>query len=304
MTRRRRSRRYSSLPTLLFFLGPTFAIIGVMRLWPIGEGVYLSFTNWDGINPPQWVGIANFRQMLHDPVVRTALLNSCKILAFAPVWVLGPLLLASFIHDRVPWAAFFKVAYVLPLLVSPAVIGTLFIVILGPSGPLNSGLRLIGLGSLARPWTVDTGAIMWIIGALMVWSTFGLGVLFFSAALSSIDPALYESARLDGASWFAQFRFVTLPSVKDTVSFWTIIVAITSFSASTSLVYAFSGGGPGYASTTLDMFIYNEAFRYGSPGYASAVGISAFLLIAVGLIAYLRIVDRGRDTVTTAGTVL
>lgn len=289
---KRRMRKYSSIGTLALFLGPSLLIIALLRVWPVIQGAFIAFTQWDGIRPPVFNGLDNFTRMVSDPVLLTALGNTGKILILAPVWIILPLLLAAVIQDRIPGASFFKISYVLPVLVSPAVIGVLFVIILGPDGPLNIVLRAIGLGALAINWTVDTTLVMWIVAGMLIWSTFGLGVLLFSAGLASIDESLYEAARIDGANWMQRFWYVTVPSVRGVIEYWTVMVVIMAFSSAIVLGYAFSQGGPGYSSTTVDLFIYNQAFRYGAPGYATAIGITLFLLIGILLVIFLRVSRR------------
>lgn len=305
VTSRRRVRKYSSFWTLALFLGPSLLIIALLRVWPVFQGSFIAFTQWDGIRQPVFNGFDNFVRMFNDPVLLTALGNTGKILLLAPIWILGPLLLAAVIHDRIPGASFFKISYVLPVLVSPAVIGVLFVIILGPDGPLNIVLRSLGLGALAVNWTVDTSLVMWIVAGMLIWSTFGLGVLLFSAGLSSVDESLYEAARIDGANWMQRFWYVTVPSVRGVVEYWTVMVVIMAFSSAIVLGYAFSQGGPGYSSTTVDLFIYNQAFRYGAPGYATAIGITLFLLIGVLLVIFLRLSRRrGENMFDDSGTPL
>lgn len=305
MTGRRRVRRYSSLGSLALFLGPALLVIVLLRIWPVIQGAFIAFTRWDGIRSPVFNGFDNFVRMMSDPVLSTALGNTSKILLLAPIWIVGPLLLASVIQERIPGASFFKIAYVLPVLVSPVVIGTLFVIILGPEGPLNTALRGIGLGALANNWTVDTNLVMWIVAGMVIWSSFGLGVLLYTAALASVDESLYEAARIDGANWGQRFWHVTVPSVRGVIEYWTVMVVIMAFSSAIVLGYSFSQGGPGYASTTIDLFIYNQAFRYGAPGYGTAVGITLFLLIGILLVVFLKLSRRrGELLFDDAGTPL
>lgn len=305
MTSRRRVRRYSSLANLALFLGPALFVIVLLRVWPVIQGAGIAFTRWDGIRPPVFNGLDNFQRMLGDPVLLTALGNTGKILLLAPLWIVLPLLLAAAIQDRIPGASFFKISYVLPVLVSPVVIGVLFVIILGPNGPVNTALRSIGLGMLARNWTVDSDIVMWIVAGMVIWSSFGLGVLLFSAALASVDESLYEAARIDGATWLQRFWYVTVPSVRGVLEYWSVMVVIMAFSSAIVLGYSFSQGGPGYASTTVDLFIYNQAFRYGAPGYATAVGITLFLLIGILLVVFLQLSRRrGEGVFDDSGTPL
>jgi ABC-type sugar transport system permease subunit len=271
MTGRRRMRKYSSVGSLALFLGPALLVIVLLRIWPVFQGGYIALTRWDGIRDPVFIGFDNITRMLSDPVLGIALSNTSKILLLAPIWIIAPLLLASVIQERVPGASFFKIAYVLPVLVSPVVIGTLFVIILGPDGPLNTALRGIGLGALTNNWTVDTNLVMWIVAGMVIWSSFGLGVLLYTAALSSVDESLYEAARIDGANWGQRFWHITIPSVRGVIEYWTVMVVIM---------------------TTVDLFIYNQAFRYGAPGYGTAVGITLFLLIGILLVIFLKLSRR------------
>ena len=102
VTSRRRVRRYSSLGSLALFLGPALLVIVVLRIWPVIQGGYVALTRWDGIRPPVFNGLENFERMLADPVLATALGNTSKILLLAPLWIVGPLLLASVIQERIP----------------------------------------------------------------------------------------------------------------------------------------------------------------------------------------------------------
>lgn len=304
VTQRRHSapvpRRRTSGPIVLAFVLPTIAVLAVFRLWPVVQGVYLSFTAWDGFTDPTWIGLDNFTRMTDDPIFSEALGNSLVMALAIPVWVVLPLVLAVLIHDHPRSGRWFKLIYMVPTLMAPAVLGSIFGLLLAENGPFNSLLRAVGLGSLTRAWLVDVDLIMFVVVATVVWATFGIGVLFYSAGLAGADPALYEAASLDGATWWQRLWHITLPLLRPVMQYWTVIVILSTFTAVLPFVFTISAGGPGNSSTTLDYYIYQLAFRDGMLGYASAIGMLVFVFVLAIVLTVLRAWNRNEEP-DTAG---
>ena len=277
MTARRAFR--ATLPVL--FVAPALALLAVFRLWPMGEAFYLAFTHWDGFSSPTSVGWQNFQYLRHDPVFRSALVNNLLMLLAVPVWIIFPFLVASILHSR-PWGwRVFRLAFFLPALLSPVIIGVFFSIMLREDGPVNDVLRGVGLGSLARPWLVDTNTALVALVAIIIWASFGIGVLIFLAALGSVTPEVLEAARVDGASWLRTQRHVVFWELLPIIEFWAVIVLISTFTAVFPFVYTLTNGGPGYSTYILDFDVYQEAFGSSSLGYASAIGVVLFLIVLV-----------------------
>jgi ABC-type sugar transport system permease subunit len=271
----------------LCFLLPAAAVLLVLRIVPIGQAFTLSFTRWNGVGDPLFVGLDNFEQVLADPVFWSALRNNLLILLSLPLWVLGPLLIAAIIAAGVPGAKFFRLMVFLPAVLSPVVVGAYYNVILRYNGPFNAFLDAVGLGALRMQWLNDPNTALLTVVLILVWATLGIGVLIYLAALAQVNPELYDAAELDGAGWFQQQRDITIPQTRRTIEFWFVIVLISTFTTVFPFIYTLSRGGPGYSTYTLDYYVYEAAFFGGSFGYASAVGM--VLLIIVGAISGLSI---------------
>lgn len=285
--RRPASISQSRIIASLFFLAPALIVLLVFRLVPIGEAFHLSFTDWNGVGEPAWIGSANFRAVLDDPTFWTALRNNLLVLLSLPLWVIGPLVIASIIHAGVPWARFFRLMVFLPAVLSPVVVGAYYNVVLRYNGPFNVFLREVGLGALATQWLNDPDTALATVVLILVWASFGIGVLIYLAALAQVNPELYDAATIDGAGWLQTQRHVTLPSTRRTIEFWFVFVLITTFTMVFPFIYTLTRGGPGYSTYLLDYYVYDAAFFGGSFGYASAIGV--VLLVIVGAISLVSI---------------
>lgn len=189
-------------------------------------------------------------------------------------------------------ARLLKLLYLLPTLLSPALLGLMFVLLLSGDGPVNGVLRSIGLEAITTEWLADPRTVLATFIAVLIWGAFGTGVLYFSSGLASIDPSLYEAARIDGAGAATQFRHVTVPHLRPIIEFWTVIVLIATFTATFPLLFTMTGGGPGRSTTTIDLLIYQTAFGSQDPSYASALAMVTFVLVLVLVIGHLAVMRR------------
>lgn len=273
-------RRMGGALSVLVFLAPSLALLAILRLVPILSSIYYSLTKWDGIGEPKWVGLGNYLALLRDDVFRTTLLNHVAILLALPIWVFLPLVLAVIVHN-IPGGRFFRLALFLPAVLSPVVIGSFFGVMLQYNGPVNVVLSRLGLGFLRQEWLFNPSTAMPVVIAILIWAAEGIGVVIYLAALGQVNQDLYDAARMDGASSPQLFRYVTIPQVRPTIEFWTVLVLISSFTAQFPFIYSLTQGGPGYGTYVAEFYIYDKAFIEGSPGYASAIGVTVFLIVLV-----------------------
>ena len=267
--------------TLLALLLPAVTLLTIFRVIPTAEAIYLSFTQWNGVGDPRWIGTANFGFLLHDTSFLTALKNNGLILLSLPIWVLLPLAIASLIHSGVPGARFFRVAIFVPAVLSPVVIGAYYNIALRYNGPVNVFLRKIGLGGVAREWLFDSRTALPTVAAILIWATLGIGVLIYLAALAQVDQDLYDAARVDGSSRLRTFWDVTVPQVRPTIEYWSILVTTAVFTALFPFIYTLTRGGPGERTYVVEYYVYDKAFFDQAFGYASAVGV---VLLAIGLV--------------------
>jgi ABC-type sugar transport system permease subunit len=266
--------------------GPLYALPAVVLVvafigYPLGSIVYHALTRWDGLSPPTWVGLHNFKVLLHDSVFWHALRNNLLFAISVPIEVFGALVLAYLIHERIPGWRFFRSTFFLPAVFSTVVVGILAAVTLEPDGPLNSVLGSIGLGGLERNWLASPGTSIPMIILIVVWANFGYSVLIYLAGMSSLDPQLAEAARIDGAgSWRILWR-VYAPNLRRVMELVLVINTITAFAYMLTYVYVITHGGPGFSTYSAEFFIYDTAFTFQQLGYASAVGLVLTLIIAV-----------------------
>jgi len=272
-------------PYAVMFLAPAVILFVTFELIPIVQGVKLAFSSWDGFNAPVFVGLKNFGTILHDPVFYTALKNNLVFLAATPLWVVFPLIIALLLQSRPRGWRVFRFLFMLPTVLSAVFTGIYFKTLLSYDGPVNQVLRDIGLGNFARGWLVEPRAVLIILIGIIMWSTFGVGTLVFMAALSNVDVELQEAALIDGASKIQVHRYVTIPSVRPTMQFWSVNVVIVTFTSLFPLIYVITGGGPGYSTYVLEFSVYESAFSAGKFGVASATGVIMFVLVFIIAIA-------------------
>lgn len=275
--------------TALAFLGPALAVLLAVRVVPLAEAAWLALTEWDGYAAPELVGLDNFSTALRDDAFWQSLVNNGLIVAGMPVWVLGPLVLAVALQRRVPGWRLLRLAYLFPALLSPVIVGTYYSVLLRFDGPVNDLLRAVGLSGLAQDWLGEPSTAMAVVVAIVIWASFGVGVLLYMAALGAVDASLYDAARVDGASTVRLHWHVTLPQILPVVEFYTVIVLVSSFTVLFPYIYTLTGGGPGRTTSVLDFYVYSVAFQGGRFGYASAIGVLllAVLLCLVGIVSRL-----------------
>jgi ABC-type sugar transport system permease subunit len=278
---RLRLRRLGRGATPYLLLAPAAALIGWLLVYPAVEAVQLSFTSWDGFTEPVSVGLDNFSQILHDKHFKEALVHNLLILASMPVWIGLPYGIAWVLHEKIWGWRFFRFAFFLPVVLSPVVIGVYYGIVLKPAGPFNSLLESIGLGFLTAQWLNDPSLTLAVVIAIIIWSTFGIGVMIFLAGISNLDGEQLDAARVDGASPWQVQRHVVFWQLLPVIEFWAILILIASFTAFFPLIYTLTHGGPGYHTYTVDFDLYQEAFTSGRLGYASAIGVALFLIIAV-----------------------
>lgn len=283
--RNARRRRWVKWGVSLLFLIPAFVLIGVYRVYPIVESVRLSFTDWDGISEPAWVGWQNYADLLHDERFLLSLFNNAKLLIAVPALVVIPFIVAALLQSRVPGWSLFRSVFFFPTLLSPVVIGLAFKMILKEDGVVNELLRTIGLEEFTRIWLKDTTwALVWVI-IIGGWTVMGTGVVLFLAGMGTVDPNLTEAAQLDGASWGQVQRHVVFWQLLPIIELWTVLLVIAMLTQFFPMILIMTGGGPSYTTTTGDLYAYQQAFENFRSGYASAAALilTVITIIVVGL---------------------
>jgi ABC-type sugar transport system permease subunit len=293
-TARRRARR-SPLAAqrqrmgLLFTL-PVALLIGSLLLIPIGQTFYYSFTNWDGFTS-QWIGFAAYRHLFANPEFVTVLENNAVMVLAIPLAILLPLCVAFLLNTHIRGWKFFRSVFFLPTAVSWVVIAFVARRFFDPDkqGILRSLLDHTGLGFWHPDLLSHEHSALIAVMITFIWSVFGTNMIIFLAGMSTIDQEIYDAARVDGAGGFTVMWRVTFPLLKRFVQFAFIISLITAFSALFSLIIVMTNGGPGYGSTTLEFFIYEQAFTENNFGVGATAGVVLFVLVFAVSMVQLRV---------------
>jgi ABC-type sugar transport system permease subunit len=278
-------------------LAPMMLFVAAFTIYPLASAVTHSFTAWDGVRPARWIGLRNYARILSDPQFYGLLLNNVIIMASIPVQVFISLILTLLLFEKVPGWKFFRAVYFLPYVLSAVIIGYLFATAFAYQGPVNILLRAVGLGGLAVDWLSSGPTGMLVIVLSIIWASFGQGTVIFLAGMSTVDPAVLEAARIDGAGWWRRLFRVVLPMLGRAIEFFTVTSIIWSFTGTFAFVYSITSGGPGYETTPLDYMVYLKAFvNTGGNNMGSACALAMILFVIVLVISKAQLsLSRGID---------
>ncbi|MEP0322853.1 carbohydrate ABC transporter permease [Bauldia litoralis] len=274
----------------LLFVLPALLVVTVFRLIPLVWGFGYSLTDFDGINPPKWIGLANYEQLLSDDAFLASMKNAIIMLATLPIWIALPMLLAILIHQGVPGGRFFRAVYFFPAVLSSVIIGAIFTFVLRYDGSLNGLLDIFGVPAV--DWLGSGSTALPSLMAVALWSTFGMTVLIFLSGLSTVDPELVEAATLDGASLTQTWWYVIIPAIRPIIEFAAVVTMIGMLTSMFALIYVMTAGGPGTATTLPEFLIWLEQGKLNRPGYASAISVVLFGLMALLATVQIRILSR------------
>ena len=281
-----RSARWSGW---LFVLPALLAYSGFVLL-PIILTVQYSTLRWNGIGDSEFVGLDNYVRVLTDPDLVGIILNAFKlVLFFTVIPVTLGLLVASLIR-RVATGSLGTVARTvlfLPQVIPLVAAGLVWRWMLSTSGVINQALSAVGLDSLTRPWLADFTLALPAVGVIGVWVLLGLCTILLLTGMSKIDQSLYESARIDGASAWQEFRSITVPSLRYEIGVCVTVTIIASLAAF-DIVYISTLGGPGTATTVPGLEIYRLAFFGRQVGLASALAVVLIVLVLVAVLPIQR----------------
>lgn len=276
----RRRRRQRNLEGWAF-IAPIAMGILLFQLVPIVLSMGASFTQWDGLSSPEFIGVRNYGDLLGgDPIFVQVLTNTIIFtVASVPLTVALALALALLANLKIPGTAFFRTAFFAPYVMNVVAIGFVWYYIYSPTnGILNSALRVIGIEG--PEWLADSS---WVLAALVivsVWQGVGYPMVILLAGLQGISEEMYEAAKLDGASAWARLKSITIPLLSPQIFFVILAQFIASFQVF-GLIYVMTRGGPGYSSSVYIYYLWQSAFAQGRFGYASAMAWLVVVLIAV-----------------------
>lgn len=298
------------------YLAPFTLLVAMFTIYPIIASLGYTLYQWNGIgNPTRYVGLENFTRVVHDSIFWESFGHTFLYTAvLVPVQLFLALVLALVLNNkRLRFSTFYRAVYFIPAVISAAIIGVVFQLMLSNFGDTLSS-ALIRVHLIQRPvdWLGDPHAVLWIVIGIGVWNTLGYNLVYFLAGLQTIPAELYEAAHIDGARAVAQFWHVTIPGLREIgliILFLAVLFSLQVF----DLIQVLTGGGPYYASEVVNTYIYHQAFGAGSfsggaggstmvqpnVGFASAAsffyGVLLLVITGVQALALYRIRQRRRQ---------
>jgi multiple sugar transport system permease protein len=254
-------------------------IIGfiIFTLGPMILSLFFSFTDYNIVTPPEWVGLDNYRKLFNDPLFWQSLkVTITYALVALPLSLLLGLALAVLLNQKIPFQRVWRTIYFLPSVIAGVAVALLWMRIFNPRfGLVNAFLALFGIegpGWLNDPY--------WALPALMIMGLWGIGggMIIYLAGLQGIPTDLYDAAKVDGASTRQRFRYVTLPMLSPVIFYNLVLGMIGTFQYFTE-VYVTTGGGPARATLFYNLYLYQNAFKFFDMGYASAMAWVLFLIV-------------------------
>ncbi|PNR88262.1 sugar ABC transporter permease [Petrotoga sp. 9T1HF07.CasAA.8.2] len=272
------------LRAIIGFIGPSIILLLIFMLIPIVVSLVISFTDFDVYAIYDWgrasfIGFENYVNLMQDPLFWRALLNTLYALVVAmPLTVVLALSFAALINREATYFKnFFKVSFYLPSITNTVAIAIVWAWMLNPDyGLINWFLGLFGIQG--PNWLGDPIWAMPSVIMLVVWKAVGYNIILFTAGLQNIPDYLYEAAELDGASRFQQFLHVTIPSLRPTIFFVTVMTVI-GYLQLFEEPYMLTAGGPLNSTLSIVLYLYRQGFRFFKLGYASSIAFMLFLMI-------------------------
>ena len=275
------------LPALFFYI--TFLV------YPMLWSLYISFFEWDGLSANMiFVGLGNYTRILFgDEVALRALWNNV-------LWTVGTLIvptgiglaLALALNRGLRGSVVFRTIFYGPGVLPLVAVGLIWSWMYNPHfGAVNSGLKAVGLGSLARGWLSDYDTALAATFVTQVWSHVGFPMILYLAGLQAIPKDYYEAARLDGANAWQSFRHVTLPGLAEAHVIVLSLAVIQAFKVF-DIIYTMTYGGPGRSTQVLGTWMYFQSFQYYNAGYGAAIAWMIAIIVLVIAIPYIRRMSR------------
>lgn len=263
------------------FMAPAVILFFIFTYYPLLINVSYSFTSWNGMTAEKtFVGLQNFIAIFKDPGMGQAVKNTIYFTVVLLIMGIALQLSAALIiYNRPKGHNFIKVILYLPVVLSPIVVSYTWIQFLQYTGYINQLLEALGQGAHSQNWLLNEKTVKLWLCVIQSFQYTGYGMIFYLTGLNSVPTEIYESAELDGARGFKKFWHITLPLIMPSITV-TMFISITGALNTYAIPYALTKGGPNNASTTITMQIYQRAFGFKQFGYASAMSILYFIVIA------------------------
>ena len=265
-----------------FFLLPWLIGLVVFTVGPLLGSIFLSFTKYDVLSPPKFIGLTNYAMALFgDPLFWPSLARTFEYsVVVVPLGLIGSLMLAMLLNRGMKGTNTFRAIFFLPSLTPTVALALLWTWLFHPTvGPINVGLHYLGIEGPG--WLTSQQWALPAIILITLWSTWGGStMIIFLAGLQGVPDALLDAAEIDGAGRWSRFLHVTLPMISPTILFNLVLGVIGALKVFT-LAFVATNGGPSYATWFLALHIYNQAFKYFRMGYGSSLAWIFALILFV-----------------------
>lgn len=287
------TKKFSLTPYL--FLTPALIAIAVFVLFPIAAVFYYSFTDYDIVTPPKWIGLQNYLKLTHDPTFWKALRHSLVYLVVTPTLIVLSIALAIVMNRDLRGIHIFRALFYVPAVSGSIAIGIAWRWLFDAQGGLVNGL-LVWLGVLKEPlqWLAEPAYTLPIAMLMTTWMGVGYYAMIFLAGLQNIPEELYDAAEIDGANSLQKHRHVSVPGLRPQIVFVFVISSLAALKVFEEiLVLTNRTGGILDSGVTMVFYLWRQAFRLSHAGYASAVAIVLLILTLAFSVLNVRLLERG-----------
>jgi len=276
----RRLKNQRDYKPYLYIL-PSILLLIFVFFYPLIQNLYRSFFRFAG-GKAIFFGLNNYKYLLlTDTIARRAFLNNLTLLLIVPIFLILAILFAVLITEKIRFRGLYQTIIIIPYIISIVAAGVVFSRLLRFDGIINFILDNIGLDVLIHNWLGDPKLAIFSVMSVIVWKELPFGIILFIAGISNINPEIYEAAKIDGANWWQNLFYITIPQLKSVINFYIVYNVMVIFAWIFTYVYVLTEGGPVNATTILELRIFNLAFKEHNMGMASALAMLLFLMIFV-----------------------
>lgn len=273
-------------------MAPGLLVITVFVLFPIVYSIPLSLTNYSVLGETKFIGLDNFTKAFRDDDFLISLYNSVLYIMVVPVLQLLSILMAILVNSRIPGIKAFRAAYYIPVVTSMVAVALMWNWLLSQNGVVNYILISLGLTDEKIGWLTTSSTALYVLMFITLWKGLGYYMMLYLAGLQSIPADLYEAAIMDGASQSQRIRHITIPLLRPYIFFCSLISLMGAIRVFDEM-FVLTNGGPGTATLTSSLYIYQQGIAKFDFGYASALGLIVSVIIGALSVLLFRFNRRG-----------
>jgi putative chitobiose transport system permease protein len=282
--------------TPYLFLAPAIIVIAVFVLYPIGAVVYYSFTEYNIVTPPEWVGLRNYQQLLKDDIFWKAMGHSFVYLLVTPILITLSIGLAIVVNRRLPGIHIFRSLFFIPVVSGSIAVGIAWRLMWDTNGIINGILLSLGLLQEPMQWLAEPAYTLPIAMALTTWLGLGYYMMIFLAGLQNIPEELYDAAVIDGCNGWQKHWHVSIPGLRPQITFVAVISSLAALQVFNE-IFTLTGGLGGILNSgvTMVFYLWRKAFRLNQAGMASAIAMVLLVITLAFSIINMRFLERGSE---------